>query len=130
MAEAEKGNPRFAAVACVIAIAEARAMASAVRNVRAAGRHPQFWAAEMTYLERKNPELWGRRRKRATVLESWCKSAARYQSSRSRQFRLPVSALLPIRRLSSGNMNHMTEHGDVPTDDGVQVATIARGPNR
>jgi len=29
--------------------------------VRAAGKQPQFWAAEMTYLERKYPDRWGRR---------------------------------------------------------------------
>jgi hypothetical protein len=29
--------------------------------VRKAGELPQFWAAEMTYLERRFPEKWGRR---------------------------------------------------------------------
>lgn len=32
-----------------------------VNNVIAASEKPQFWAAGMTYLERKNPEAWGRR---------------------------------------------------------------------
>jgi hypothetical protein len=32
-----------------------------VRKVRAAGRDPRFWAAEMTYLERRHPHRWGRR---------------------------------------------------------------------
>lgn len=41
--------------------AEARAEADAVRNVRQAGKLPQFWAAEMTYLERRHPEKWGKR---------------------------------------------------------------------
>lgn len=32
-----------------------------LQNVRAAGKLPQFWAAEMTYLERRHPDRWGRR---------------------------------------------------------------------
>jgi hypothetical protein len=61
MEKAEAGEERFEAVAQVIQIAEGLAEASAVRNVMAAGRHPQFWASSMTYLERKHPEKWGRR---------------------------------------------------------------------
>lgn len=41
--------------------AEAWAEAQAVANVRKAGQLPQFWAAEMTFLERRHPERWGRR---------------------------------------------------------------------
>lgn len=41
--------------------ASAQAEAVAVANVRKAGQSPQFWAAEMTYLERRHPEKWGRR---------------------------------------------------------------------
>lgn len=40
---------------------EAEAECDAIRNVRQAGKLPQFWAAEMTYLERKYPDRWGRR---------------------------------------------------------------------
>lgn len=41
--------------------ASAQAEAQAVANVRTAGKLPQFWAAEMTYLERRHPDRWGRR---------------------------------------------------------------------
>jgi hypothetical protein len=61
MEKADAGEERFEAVAQVIQIAEGLAEASAVRNVMAAGKHPQFWASSMTYLERKHPEKWGRR---------------------------------------------------------------------
>src|SRR5262245_6191057 len=61
MEKAEAGDERYQAVAQVVQIAEGLAEASAVRNVMAAGKSPQFWAAAMTYLERKHPEKWGRR---------------------------------------------------------------------
>jgi hypothetical protein len=45
------------------AVEKARAMSEAqdVANVRKAGKLPQFWAASMTYLERRYPEKWGKR---------------------------------------------------------------------
>jgi hypothetical protein len=61
MEKAEDGHERYQAVAQVIQIAEGLAEASAVRNIMAAGKHPQFWASSMTYLERKHPEKWARR---------------------------------------------------------------------
>ena len=61
MDAAEKGDPRYEPVAQVIRVAEALAEATAVGHVRAAGKDPRFWAAEMTYLERKNPDRWARR---------------------------------------------------------------------
>jgi hypothetical protein len=61
MDAAEKGDPRYEPVAQLIRVAEALAESTAVRNVRAAGKDPRFWAAEMTYLERKNPDRWARR---------------------------------------------------------------------
>ena len=41
--------------------AEGLAESETVRNVRNASKLPQFWAAGMTYLERKSPDRWGRR---------------------------------------------------------------------
>jgi hypothetical protein len=41
--------------------ASARAEASEVAKVREAGNDPRFWAASMTYLERRHPERWARR---------------------------------------------------------------------
>jgi hypothetical protein len=32
-----------------------------VSKVRKAGADPRFWAASMTYLERRHPERWARR---------------------------------------------------------------------
>lgn len=58
---ADKGDQRYEAIAQVIRIAEAHAEAASVRNVRAAGKDPRFWAADMTYLERRHPDRWARR---------------------------------------------------------------------
>jgi hypothetical protein len=41
--------------------ASARAEAAEVAKVRAAGNDPRFWAASMTYLERRHPDRWARR---------------------------------------------------------------------
>ncbi len=41
--------------------AEADAECDLIAATTAAGRKPQFWAANMTLLERKHPERWGRR---------------------------------------------------------------------
>jgi hypothetical protein len=61
MSKAEDGDPRYQPVAALVEIAEALAESSAVRKVRAAGTDPRFWAAEMTFLERRHPERWARR---------------------------------------------------------------------
>jgi hypothetical protein len=57
----EEGDPRYQVIARVIRVAEAVAEARAVRAVRSAAKDPRFWAAEMTYLERRHPNRWGRR---------------------------------------------------------------------
>jgi hypothetical protein len=41
--------------------ATARAEAAEVAKVRNAGNDPRFWAASMTYLERRHPDRWARR---------------------------------------------------------------------
>lgn len=41
--------------------AEAEAEADLIAETTKAGRSPQFWAANMTLLERKHPDRWGRR---------------------------------------------------------------------
>jgi transposase-like protein len=64
--KAEEGDPRFDAIGRVLRVAEAEAEAHAVENVRTAGKDPRFWAAEMTYLERRHPDRWGRRQEEAT----------------------------------------------------------------
>jgi len=62
MEAAEKGDARYEPVAQLVRVAEeALAESSAVRDVRAAGKDPRFWAASMTYPERKNPDRWARR---------------------------------------------------------------------
>jgi hypothetical protein len=61
MEKAEGGDERYQPLAAVVTVAEAFAESTAVRKVRAAGHDPRFWAAEMTYLERRHPEKWGRR---------------------------------------------------------------------
>ena len=47
-------------VACAVKLAEAEAEAESVRYVRAASRDPRFWAAGMTFLERRHPDRWKR----------------------------------------------------------------------
>ena len=37
------------------------AESTSVQHVRHAGKDPRFWAADMTYLERRYPDRWGRR---------------------------------------------------------------------
>jgi hypothetical protein len=61
MQRADEGDPRYDAFANVVRAAEALAESNAVRNVRAAGKDARFWAAEMTWLERRYPDKWGRR---------------------------------------------------------------------
>lgn len=65
--QAEEGDPRYEAFAQVVRTAEAIAESAAVRSVRAAGKDPRFWAAEMTYLERKYPDRWGRRQEEVSM---------------------------------------------------------------
>jgi hypothetical protein len=57
---AEAGDIPCIAFLNAIEKAEAIAESEAVRNVREAGKLPQFWAAEMTFLERRKPDRWGR----------------------------------------------------------------------
>jgi hypothetical protein len=58
---ADEGDLRYLPIATVIRSAEAIAEAEAVSYVRRASRDPRFWAAGMTWLERKYPDAWGRR---------------------------------------------------------------------
>lgn len=57
----EAGEEPFKSFANTLKRASAQAEAQAVANVRTAGKLPQFWAAEMTYLERRHPDRWARR---------------------------------------------------------------------
>lgn len=58
---AESGEARAVLLFDAIEKAEALAENDMVQNVRNAGKLPQFWAANMTYLERKLPDRWGKR---------------------------------------------------------------------
>lgn len=57
----EAGEEPFKLFADAIKRASARAEAAEVVKVREAGNDPRFWAASMTYLERRHPERWARR---------------------------------------------------------------------
>lgn len=57
----EAGTEPQAAFVKALKRAEAQAEAGIVANVIEASKKPQFWAAGMTYLERKYPDAWGRR---------------------------------------------------------------------
>lgn len=58
---AETGDEAAQAFLNAVEKAEAEAENETVCNVRSASKLPQFWAAGMTYLERKHPDRWGRR---------------------------------------------------------------------
>lgn len=59
--KAETGDEGAIRLVDAVEKAEALAESDTVRNVRNASKLPQFWAAGMTWLERKSPEKWGRR---------------------------------------------------------------------
>jgi len=58
---AETGDEAAMAFVDAVEKAEALAESQTVHNVRKASELPQFWAAGMTWLERKSPDRWGRR---------------------------------------------------------------------
>lgn len=57
----DAGETPYAALSDALKRASARAEAAEVAKVRQAGNDPRFWAASMTYLERRHPERWARR---------------------------------------------------------------------
>ncbi len=57
----EAGETPYDQFADSVKRAQARAEAKAVQRVRQAADDPRFWAAEMTFLERRHPERWGKR---------------------------------------------------------------------
>jgi hypothetical protein len=59
--QGEAGEEPQRTLVSAVKRAEAIAESRIVGNVIAASEKPQFWAAGMTYLERKYPEHWGRR---------------------------------------------------------------------
>ena len=59
-AEDDGPDTPFGRVAAAVKLAEAEAEAESVRYVRAASRDPRFWAAGMTFLERRHPDRWRR----------------------------------------------------------------------
>lgn len=59
--DGEAGQEPQASFVKAVKRAESLVEAKTVRNILAASEKPQFWAAGMTYLERKNPDHWGRR---------------------------------------------------------------------
>lgn len=64
---AEAGDARAIAFRNALEKAEAQAESETVCNVRNASKLPQFWAAGMTWLERKSPDRWGRRQDDSSV---------------------------------------------------------------
>ena len=59
-AEDEDETSPYARVASAVKVAESEAELESVRYVRAASRDPRFWAAGMTFLERRHPDRWKR----------------------------------------------------------------------
>lgn len=65
--QADHGDEAAQAFRHALEKAEGDAESETVRNVRQASKLPQFWAAGMTYLERKHPERWGKRQDDAST---------------------------------------------------------------
>lgn len=61
MKRGEDGETPFDVFMRAVKRASAKAEAIEVGKVRSAGNDPRFWAASMTYLERRHPERWARR---------------------------------------------------------------------
>jgi hypothetical protein len=59
--KAELGDDTAQAFMHALEKEEAKVKRRCTKNVLNAGDDPRFWAASMTYLERKDPEHWGRR---------------------------------------------------------------------
>ena len=79
VAQAEKGDPRYALVAEIIQHGAAMAEAESLSHVRAAGRDPRYWAASMTFLERRYPGKWRRRTEENDAPRVLCSSECRIQ---------------------------------------------------
>lgn len=58
---ADDGEEPYITFRAALKRISARAEGIEVQKVRKAGEDPRFWAASMTYLERRHPEKWGRR---------------------------------------------------------------------
>ncbi len=58
----------YSALVTLLKAAEAEAEVAVVKKVVDAADNPAYWAAGMTYLERKHPDRWGRRERRQTEL--------------------------------------------------------------
>jgi hypothetical protein len=61
MRRGQEGEEPFAAFMRAVKRASAYAEAVEMGKVRKAGEDPRFWAASMTYLERRHPDRWARR---------------------------------------------------------------------
>lgn len=57
----EDGEEPFKSFMRALKRASAKAEAEEMGKVRTAGKDPRFWAASMTYLERRHPDRWARR---------------------------------------------------------------------
>lgn len=57
----EAGEEPYTLFLRAVKRAAAKAEHTEIGKVRKAGDDPRFWAASMTYLERKYPDKWGRR---------------------------------------------------------------------
>ena len=61
MKRGDDGEEPFTAFMRAVKRASAKAEHVEMGKVRKAGEDPRFWAASMTYLERRHPERWARR---------------------------------------------------------------------
>lgn len=99
--KAEAGDEAAMAFRDALEKAEATAESETVRNVRAASKLPQFWAAGMTYLERKHPERWGRRQEDSAAPKVIVQIGARDSDVTINVLSPPVSE--DLHRLTDGN---------------------------
>ena len=60
-ADDDEPDGPYATFASAVKVAEAEAEAESLHNVRVAAKDPRFWAAGMTFLERRHPDRWSKR---------------------------------------------------------------------
>jgi len=93
----ESPHGRFAVA---LKIAESEAELETMSYVRAASRDPRFWAAGMTFLERRHPDRWKRRDDNAVQVNIGVALGVQ-ASETQRQAIVPIIEIAPINAISS-----------------------------
>lgn len=138
---AEAGDEQAILFVDALEKAEALAESETVGNVRSASKLPQFWAAGMTWLERKSPDRWGRRQDDTSAPKVIVQIGARdsdVQVQINTTFASETSAVSPVMHsltgdVESDNAPYVSLSGSVPAvlslpDQGSAAANPAGDP--